>query len=127
MRRTKRIVFALAVLGLTEAPASARILKTRSGVAKADVLIGAGFELETAPDGSEYGVPVVLEYAPVPRFKIGIEPTMVIVDDPDAPPVAGFGELEEAVTFELVTERRVRPSISLEQVAKLPTALPADL
>ncbi len=115
------------LLATVSLPADARILKTRGGVGQADLLIGAGVEVEATPDGNEWGLPLLAEYAPTRYFKIGLEPTFFVIDEPGQTPIAGFGEIEETITYEFVAERRYRPSISLEQVAKLPTAAPADL
>jgi hypothetical protein len=108
-------------------PASARILKTRSANGQAGLLVGSGFEFESDGSSTEYGVPLLAEWSPFEPFKIGLEPTFVFVQDAGKPLVAGFGETELAFTYEFVTERRVRPSFSFEQVAKLPTAVPDSL
>ena len=106
-------------------PVGARILKTRKvGTTHRPLALtaGSGFEYETDGEESEYGFPLLTEYALRDIVKLRAEPSFVLIRKKAGGSRSGFGDTETAVTFELPTERRYRPAVALEALIKWPTA-----
>ncbi len=139
----KRTSLMLAGLLATAAPASARITKTRPSVSSAgptDVapsvwaplasfVIGGGVEYQVEDEQTEFAFPMLLEYAVSERLGIFIESEYASIDSKseDVASVSGIGDLETAVDYEFVTERRYRPALGLEGLVRWPTAAAPDL
>jgi hypothetical protein len=121
------IVFIL--LALASAPASARILKTMKSAfaAREHLTIGSGLEYQTDSEESETDFPFLLEYGFTEKLKLTVEPNWARIHRKAEASVSGFGELETAVTYDFLAERRYRPGLSTEAIVKWPTASPDEL
>ena len=139
----KRASIIMAALVAIAAPASARITKTRpppTSTLPADAtlspwaplaafIVGGGIDYQTYSGQTEFGFPMLLEWSATERLTLILEPQYAVIDSesPDVSSVSGFGDLETAVDYEIVSERRYRPSLSLEGLVKWPTASDPDL
>jgi len=108
----------------TATPASAKILKTnRPGqISVLALTVGSGFEFATDSEQTEYDFPFLLEYGVTEALKLAAEPNYVHVNAKDGGTISGFGDLETSVTYEFLSERRYRPSLSAQGLIKWPTA-----
>ena len=114
--------------------AHARILHTRPTPSETwDPLlpftIGSGIEFETNSESSQYNFPFLLEYNFTELLRITIEPNIehIHAKAKDARTVTGFGDLETALEYEFVRERRYRPALTTEGVIRWPSASDADI
>lgn len=139
----KRAAIILTALITTAAPVAARITKTRSAPSPAlpadarlspwaplaAFIVGGGIAYQTDAEQTEFGFPMLLEWNATERLTLILEPEYVVLDakSPDVSSVSGFGDLETAVDYEIVSERRYRPSLSLEGLVKWPTASDPEL
>ena len=143
----KRVRLALALIAAallaTAAPASARITRSRSSASTtapsavapsfwaplASIVFGLGIEYQTDSEQTEFAIPFLLEYNVTERLKLILEPEYASIDSksPDEPSLDGFGDLEAALDYEFLSERRYRPALSLEGRIKWPTASDPDL
>lgn len=135
-------IISAGLIGLT-APAAARITKTRpapSSALPADAtlspwaplaafIVGGGIDYQTDSEQTEFGFPMQLEWNASERLTLILEPEYGVIDSksPDVSSVSGFGDLETAADYEIVSERRYRPSLSLEGLVKWPTASDPEL
>jgi Putative MetA-pathway of phenol degradation len=140
MKRAAIIPIALIA---TAAPAAARITKTRSAPSPAlpadatlspwaplaAFIVGGGIDYQTDSQQTEFGFPMLLEWKATERLTLILESEYDVIDSksPDVSSVSGFGDLETAVDYEIVSERRYRPSLSLEGLVKWPTASDPEL
>ena len=144
MKRAPLIPWLLvAGLAVAAVPASARITKTRSSASStaaagetpsfwaplAAFVVGAGVEYQTDREQTEYAFPFLLEYNATERLRLILEPEYASIDSksPDVRSLSGFGDLEAAVDYEFLSERRYRPALSVEGRIKWPTASDPDL
>jgi len=113
-----------AVLVGAAAPARAKILKTRqaSQYREFQLTVGSGFEYEGDSEEKQYGFPFLIEYGVTSALTVTAEPDYTVIDKAGAAQIRGFGDLETSLVYELVSERRSRPSLSAEALVKWPTA-----
>ena len=75
------------------------------------------------PQGTEHAVPVALEYGIANRLALLVEPVLVTLIRPEAPPNAtGLGDLELTLQVLARGEGRLMPALALAAEEKLPTA-----
>jgi hypothetical protein len=141
-----RLFLLLIVAGATVIPhpCYGRIRKTRPpasskvypGVAPpspwavfAPLVLSTGFEYQSDREETQYEFPIQLEYNLTEKLKLVLEPTYVSIHSKsaDSPSVNGFGDLEAAVDYEFLSERRYRPALAVEGRIKWPTAEDPDL
>jgi hypothetical protein len=116
------LVIAVSCL-LTSGAVSAKVVKTKRTAHTAnEVVVGSRIEVEN----QEYSLPVLIEWSPTKRLELSAEVAYGRVEL-DGSRVGGLQDLELAAVYELVSERRSRPSLSLEFGVKLPTASNSDL
>lgn len=120
-------------LVLTICTAQARILHTRPTPTETwdpflPLTIGSGVEFGTDSQSSQDDFPMFLEYNFTEILKLSIEPNVVHIDAKarDARTVTGVGDLETALEYEFVRERRYRPAFTAEGVIRWPTASDRD-
>lgn len=91
--------------------------------------IGSSVEYEHAGDQSQFEFPFFVEYNFTPALKATIEPSVVhlVPKKRDGSSVTGLGDLETALDYEFLRERRYRPALTAEGVVRWPTATHADL
>lgn len=139
----KRTPLILMILAAGMATSAARITKSRPSVSAsapsvtapspwaplAPLVIGSGVEYQSDDEMTEFAFPLSLEYNPTERLGFVIEPEFSTIESksPDVRSVGGFGDLETAMDYEFVTERRYRPALSAEGRIKWPTASDPDL
>jgi len=116
------------------ASASARILKTRSAVSSSgafwnSVVVGSGFELQSDSTQAEYQFPLLMECNLTRDLKLSLEPDFVYIsaNSKDARTVGGIGDLETALEYEFLHERRYRPALAATSIVRWPTASDSDL
>lgn len=124
MRNVRHCIIVFSLMALTATPASARILKTmkRALGAREQLTVGSGLEYQTDSEESELDLPFLLEYGFTERLKLTVEPNWARIHRKAGASVSGFGELETAVTYDFLAERRYRPGLSAEAIVKWPTA-----
>jgi hypothetical protein len=128
MNRTRCIVSTVLVLTVlaTADPAPAKILKTKrqtqNEYKEFPLTIGSGFEYEGDSEEKTYDFPFLLEYIAFDRLTLTVEPDYVVIKRAEEPKTKGFGDLETSAVFELVTERRSRPSLAAEALVKWPAS-----
>ena len=140
----KRSALFLTATLAAAAPVAARITRTRSSpppTSAADAatlspwaplaafIVGSGIDYQTDSDQSELGFPMLLEWNPSERLTLILEPQYAVIDSKssDVSSLAGFGDLETAVDYEILSERRYRPALSLEGLVRWPTAAAPEL
>jgi hypothetical protein len=138
------LLLIVAALTLIPLPGYARIRKTRPpassnvypGVAPpspwavfAPLVLSLGFEYQSDQEETQYEFPISLEYNLTQKLKLILEPTYVSIASKsvDTPSVNGFGDLEAAVDYEFLSERRYRPALAVEGRIKWQTAEDPDL
>ncbi len=109
---------ALLALSLTS-PSIAKIVKNKRPVGKApELVVGSRLEIEA----SDFDAPLLIEWSPNKRFQLTLEPTYAKVSLDNGSKVRGFKDLEMSAVYEMMPQRRDRPSLSLELDLKLPTS-----
>lgn len=84
--------------------------------------IGAGLEFQTSEEGTETALPLAFEYGISKRLTALIEPVAFTTINPVlGGGTTGFGDLELTLFYNLATERKYLPSLSLGTEVKLPT------
>lgn len=124
-------------------PVSARITRTHPSAASTSFaeagpsvwglfypfVLGGGFEFQSDCDQSDYRFPFLIEYSVTERIRLTLEPEFVHIvgKTKNARSVHGTGDIEAWVAYEFVTQRRYRPSLSVEVGNRWPTAIDPDL
>jgi hypothetical protein len=144
MKRSHSILLLAVTLGIacpiesygrirkTRPPASSNVypgVTPSPWAAFAPLVLSLGVEYESDAEQTEYGFPISLEYNLTEKLKLILEPTYVSIvpKSADEHSVNGFGDLEAAVDYEFLTERRYRPALAVEGRVKWPTAKDPDL
>ncbi|HKW08955.1 MAG TPA: transporter, partial [Gemmatimonadaceae bacterium] len=87
------------------------------------LLVSGTYEFQASPQGTEHAVPVALEYGIANRLALLVEPVLVTMIRPEAPPNAtGVGDLEVTLQYLARGEGRLMPALALAAEEKLPTA-----
>ena len=132
MKRVPVLLMALtSVLALAQ-PAAARLLRTGPTPLEhwnplVSLTIGSSVEYEHTSDQSQLEFPFFVEYNLTPALKATIEPSVVHLEPKKGNSVTGMGDLETALDYEFLRERRYRPALTAEGVVRWPTASNADL
>ena len=123
-RRTGFATLATALLLCAATPAPAKILKTKkaSEYRELKLTIGSGFEYQGDSEQKQYDFPGLLEYGATKALTLTVEPNYVAIHSAAFGSTKGFGDLETSAVYEVVSERRSRPSLSAEALVKWPTA-----
>lgn len=120
----------LVIFSLVPLSTNARIIKTLKQALNTQLLsltVGSGFEYQIDDDATEYDFPFLLERSLTKNLMLTIEPNYLYVHNKVGPSVSGFGELETAITYDFLAERRNRPGFSAFGSIKWPTASHAEL
>lgn len=85
--------------------------------------VGTGLEFQTSKEGNESALPLAIEYGLSKKFTLLVEPVGFTSILPKMGPYAkGIGDLEITLFYQIVSEKRVLPSISISGEIKIPTA-----
>ena len=85
--------------------------------------IGTGLEFQTSKEGTETAFPLAIEYGLSKKFTLLVEPvgfTSIVAKN--GPHAKGIGDLELTLFYQILSERKMLPSISISAEVKLPTA-----
>jgi hypothetical protein len=114
----------LALLVLVSATANAKIVKTKKAPGAArDIVVGSRIEFET----HEFDVPILVEWNPSNKLELSAEYTYGRVELDNGTRVQGFRDLELGAVYEVLPQRRNRPSLALELDVKVPTTKNIEL
>jgi hypothetical protein len=144
MKRARHyLLLVIAVAAVIPQPSYGRIRKTRPPASSkvypgaapspwaaiAPLVLSVGLEYQSDSEQVEYGFPIDLEYNLTEKLKLILEPTYVSImsKSEDSNSVNGFGDLEAAVDYEFLSERRYRPALAVEGRIKWATAEDPDL
>lgn len=134
MRRPSGVLagcaLALIVVTAGVSPATAKIVKTRRVGQPSPGLgftLGTGFEYQNDGEQTEYGVPMLLEWALTSRISLTAEPAFISIHSTNGASISGWDDLETNLRVELVPERRYRPGFALEGGIKFPTATQSEI
>lgn len=125
-----RYLVFLAIFSMSASPISAKIVKTLGRALESQALtltVGSALEYQTDSEQTVYDFPFLLERSLAPDLKLTLEPNYIYVHSTVGPSVHGFGELEAALTYDFLAERRNRPGLSALGLIKFPTASHAAL
>jgi hypothetical protein len=127
------LVALLSALALAQ-PAAARLLRTGPTPLEnwnplVALTIGSSVEYERGSDQPQYEFPFFVEYSLTPALKATIEPTVVhlLPEKGSGRSVTGTGDMETALDYEFLRERRYRPALTAEGIVRWPTATKPDL
>ena len=85
--------------------------------------VGTGLEFQTSKEGTETALPLAIEYGISKKFTLLVEPVGFTNITPKTGPHAkGIGDLEITLFYQIVSEKKVLPSISISAEVKIPTA-----
>jgi hypothetical protein len=85
--------------------------------------VGTGLEFQTSKEGTETALPLAIEYGISKKFTLLVEPVGFTNISPKTGPHAkGIGDLEITLFYQIVSEKKVLPSISISAEVKIPTA-----
>lgn len=85
--------------------------------------VGAGLEFQTSAEGTETALPIAVEYGLSKKFTLLVEPVPYTSINPKSGMSAtGVGDLEVTLFYQIVSERKILPSISISGEVKIPTA-----
>jgi len=83
----------------------------------------AGVEHQTSGDGQETHVPIAVEYVPLNRFEVLLEPVLHShIRTPGQPAVSGIGDVELTSSALVRLETARGPAVALAGEVKLPTS-----
>ncbi len=103
----------------------AQVLETEDSrpLVPGQVELGVGLEFQTSKEGSEPAVPFAFELGLTKRFTFLVEPVSYTSISPKlSHGTKGIGDLELTLFYQLLTETKSRPAISLSAEVKLPTS-----
>ena len=96
---------------------TARLLLRGAGKA------GGAAEVQTASEGSEAALPLLIEFGLTDRLELMLEPVVYATIRPDAGPSAsGLGDFEATQTYQCALEQGHRPAMAVAAEIKIPTA-----
>ncbi|MEO7723259.1 MAG: hypothetical protein ABIU29_01000 [Chthoniobacterales bacterium] len=115
-------------------PTAARLLRTGPSPLEnwnplVALTIGSSVEYERAGGQAQLEFPFFVEYNFTPALKATIEPSVVRLglEKGNGPDVTGLGDLETALDYEFLPERRYQPALIAEAIVRWPSATNSDL
>lgn len=137
--KLSRILLTAAALLIVAPDGAARITRSRSSASSGvkpslltpfyALVLGGGVQYQRDREQTEWGFPLLLECHLTERLKLTLEPvfTSIRARAPGVRSISGWGDLETTLDYEFLTERRYRPSMSVEGAIRWPTADDPDL
>ena len=104
---------------------SAQVLETEESkpLLPKQFAFGASIEYQKSKEGYETAIPLAIEYGISKKFTLLIEPVIFTnIASKNTPNANGIGDLEVTLFYQIVSEKRIMPSISISAEVKLPTA-----
>ncbi|MEO8088277.1 MAG: transporter [Bacteroidota bacterium] len=124
--RIKKMIFGLALLvAFSPNKSHAQVLETEESkpLLPGQFEIGTGLEFQTSKEGTESALPVAIEYGLSKKFTLLVEPVGFTSIRPKVGLRAkGLGDLELTLFYQIVSEKKILPSISISAEVKIPTA-----
>jgi hypothetical protein len=122
----KRKIFGFALLlAMLPFRTHAQVLETEESkpLSPGQVEFGGGLEYQTSKEGTETALPIAWEYGLTNKLTLLVEPVGFTTIQPKIGTQAtGLGDLEMTLFYQIVSEKRVMPSISISGEIKFPTA-----
>jgi hypothetical protein len=85
--------------------------------------IGTGLEFQTSKEGYETALPLAIEYGISHKFTLLVEPVgFTSIRPATGSSAKGIGDLEITLFYQIVSEKKYLPSISISGEIKIPTA-----
>ena len=103
----------------------AQVLETEESqpLLKGQFEIGTGLEYQTSNEGTETALPLAIEYGLTKKITLLVEPVGFTSILPKTGPHAkGIGDLEVTIFYQIVSGKKILPSISISGEIKIPTA-----
>ncbi|MEO6348594.1 MAG: hypothetical protein ABIO60_11870 [Aquaticitalea sp.] len=103
----------------------AQVLETEESrpLAPKSFEVGTGLEFQTSKEGTESSLPLAIEYGLSKKFTLLVEPVAFTTINPKSgSSVTDIGDLEITLFYQIVSEKKILPSISISGEVKLPTA-----
>ena len=125
MRNKKRFYFFSILFLLVPCKIFAQVLETEESkpLLPRQFEIGTGLEFQTAKEGRETALPFAIEYGITKKFTLLIEPVAFTNIHPKVGRrTTGIGDLELTLFYQLVSEKKYLPSISVSGEIKIPTS-----
>ncbi len=124
--KTRSIILSFVILtALLPTKLFAQVLETEESkpLLPGQFEIGTGVEFQTSKEGKETAFPLSIEYGLSNKFTVLVEPVGFTSITPKTGPHAkGIGDLEITLFYQIVSEKKVLPSISISGEVKIPTA-----
>jgi hypothetical protein len=125
-KKIKKILLAIA-LSLLIYPdiLQAQVLETEESkpLLSGQFEIGTGLEFQTSKEGNELALPLAIEYGISRKFTLLVEPVgFTSIRPASGSSAKGIGDLEITLFYQIVSEKKYLPSISLAGEIKIPTA-----
>lgn len=113
------------------ASAQSSVFRTRRSASSValPLVVGGGFEFETDSDQTQYDFPLFAQYSFTETFQLSVETALSHIDAKSqaASTLTGIDDLEAALEYEFIRERRFTPSFTVLGGARLPTASDSNL
>ncbi len=125
MKIRKIIIFSTILIAFQQTQLFGQVLETEESrpLMPRQFVMGTGLEFQTSREGTETALPLALEYGLSKKFTLLVEPVVFTSIAPKIGPHAnGIGDLEMTLFYQIVSEKKVLPSISVSGEIKIPTA-----
>ncbi|MBA3647087.1 MAG: hypothetical protein H0W62_00815 [Chitinophagales bacterium] len=123
---TRNIILGFAiVIRLLPGKLHAQVLETEESkpLQPGQFEVGTGLEFQTSKEGTETALPLAIEYGLFKKFTLLVEPVgFTSILPKTGPHSKGIGDLEITLFYQIVSEKRILPSISISGEVKIPTA-----
>ena len=85
--------------------------------------LGTGLEFQTSGEGTETALPLAVEYGLSKKFTLLVEPVAFTkINSKTGIDAFGIGDIEVTLFYQIVSEKKILPSISVSGEIKIPTA-----
>ncbi|MEI7596317.1 MAG: transporter [Bacteroidetes bacterium] len=122
----KKIIFGFAMLlALLPSKMFAQVLETEESkpLLQGQFEVGTGLEFQVSKEGTENALPLAIEYGISKKFTLLVEPVgFTSIMPKQGPHAKGIGDLEITLFYQICSEKKVLPSISISGEVKIPTA-----
>ncbi len=124
--RIKKIIFGFALLyALLPIKIYSQVLETEESkpLLHGQFEIGTGLEFQISKEGTENALPLAIECGLSKKVTLLVEPVgFASIKPKKGPRAKGVGDLEITLFYQIVSEKKILPSISISGEVKIPTA-----